>query len=288
MRRRAYPSMEWMNDRYPLAGHEVHRVGYGTMQLPGPGVFGPPADHDAAIAVLRRARELGVDHFDTSAYYGPWVSNALLREALHPYAGMTIVSKVGGRRAPDGGWLAASTPPELRWGIDENLIGLGVERIDVMNLRLMEAGDPAFDEKLGTMADAVQAGKIGAIGLSNVTLAELDRAAELGVRSVLPAGLRQGRRSPDRRRDRRAARRHAGAGRARVAARARAERAPDRGDVERGAPRGERRGRPDRARGRGRGRARRDRVLLIASTLDNPRYVDLSGTRSNQTPEGRV
>jgi pyridoxine 4-dehydrogenase len=181
MRRRAYPSMEWMNDRYPLAGHEVHRVGYGTMQLPGPGVFGPPADHDAAIAVLRRARELGVDHFDTSAYYGPWVSNALLREALHPYAGMTIVSKVGGRRAPDGGWLAASTPPELRWGIDENLIGLGVERIDVMNLRLMEAGDPAFDEKLGTMADAVQAGKIGAIGLSNVTLAELDRAAELGV-----------------------------------------------------------------------------------------------------------
>jgi pyridoxine 4-dehydrogenase len=170
-----------MTDRFSLAGHDVHRVGYGTMQLPGPGVFGPPADHDRAIAVLRRARELGVDHFDTSAYYGPWVSNALLREALHPYEGMTLVSKVGGRRGPDKSWLAASTPPELAWGIDENLIGLGVERIDVMNLRLMEAGDPAFDEKLGAMADAVEAGKIGAIGLSNVGLAELDRASELGI-----------------------------------------------------------------------------------------------------------
>jgi pyridoxine 4-dehydrogenase len=170
-----------MTDRYSLAGHDVHRVGYGTMQLPGPGVFGPPADHDGAIAVLRRARELGVDHFDTSAFYGPWVSNALLREALHPYDGMTIVSKVGGRRGPDTSWIAASSPAELMWGIDENLIGLGVDRVDVMNLRQFEVGDPEFDEKLGTMADAVSAGKIGAIGLSNVGLRELDRAAELGI-----------------------------------------------------------------------------------------------------------
>jgi pyridoxine 4-dehydrogenase len=107
-----------MTHRYSLAGHDVNRVGYGTMQLPGPGVFGPPADHDQAIAVLRRARELGVDHFDTSAYYGPWVSNDLLREALQPYDGMTIVSKVGGRRGPDKGWIAASRPAELLWGID--------------------------------------------------------------------------------------------------------------------------------------------------------------------------
>jgi aryl-alcohol dehydrogenase-like predicted oxidoreductase len=170
-----------MTSTYSMAGREINRVGYGTMQLPGPGVFGPPKDHDQAIAVLRRARELGVDHFDTSAYYGPWVSNDLLREALHPYDGMTIVSKVGGRRGPDKSWIAAGTPAELLWGIDENLIGLDVEHIDVMNLRLMENGDPAFDEKLGTMADAVQAGKIGAIGLSNVTLTELDRAAELGI-----------------------------------------------------------------------------------------------------------
>jgi pyridoxine 4-dehydrogenase len=170
-----------MNARYSLAGREVDRVGYGTMQLPGDGVFGPPADRDAAIAVLRRARELGVDHFDTSAYYGPWVANDLLREALHPYEGMTIVSKVGGRRGPDASWIDASTPPELAWGIDENLIGLGLDRIDVMNLRLMQAGDTAFDAKLGVLADAVQAGKVGAIGLSNVGLAELDRAAELRV-----------------------------------------------------------------------------------------------------------
>jgi aryl-alcohol dehydrogenase-like predicted oxidoreductase len=170
-----------MNARYSLAGREVDRVGYGTMQLPGDGVFGPPADRDTAIAVLRRARELGVDHFDTSAYYGPWVANDLLREALHPYEGMTIVSKVGGRRGPDASWIDASTPPELAWGIDENLIGLGIDRIDVMNLRLMQEGDTAFDAKLGVMADAVRAGKVGAIGLSNVGLAELDRAAELGV-----------------------------------------------------------------------------------------------------------
>jgi aryl-alcohol dehydrogenase-like predicted oxidoreductase len=173
--------MEGMNDRYSLAGRAVQRVGYGTMQLPGEGHFGPPADRAAAIAVLRRARELGVDHFDTSAYYGPWVANDLLREALHPYEGMTIVSKVGGRRGPDASWLDASTPPELAWGIDENLIGLRLERIDVVNLRLIGARDPAFDEKLGVMADAVRAGKIGAIGLSNVGLAELDRAAALGV-----------------------------------------------------------------------------------------------------------
>jgi pyridoxine 4-dehydrogenase len=173
--------MEGMNARYSLAGREVDRVGYGTMQLPGDGVFGPPADRDAAIAVLRRARELGVDHFDTSAYYGPWVANELLREALHPYEGMTIVSKVGGRRGPDASWIDASTPPELAWGIDENLIGLGLDRIDVMNLRLMRADDTAFDAKLGVLADAVRAGKVGAVGLSNVGLAELDRAAELRV-----------------------------------------------------------------------------------------------------------
>jgi len=170
-----------MTSLFSLAGRDVHRVGYGTMQLTGPDHFGPPADRAGAIAVLRRARELGVDHFDTSAYYGPWVANELLREALRPYDGMTIVSKVGGRRGPDASWIEASTPPELRWGIDENLITLGVDRVDVMNLRLMDLDDPAFDEKLGTMADAVQAGKIGAVGLSNVTLEHLDRAADLGV-----------------------------------------------------------------------------------------------------------
>ena len=169
-----------MTHSYELAGREVHRVGYGTMQLPGPNHFGPPRDRDAALAVLRRARALGVDHFDTAAYYGPWVSNELLREALD-LAEVTVVSKVGGRRGPDAGWLPALSPAELAWGIDENLIGLGVERLDVVNLRLFEFPDPAFDERLAALVDARDAGKIGAIGLSNVGVAELDRAAALGV-----------------------------------------------------------------------------------------------------------
>src|SRR4051795_10487789 len=88
-----------------LGDRSVHRMGYGAMQLAGPHYFGPPADRAGAVAVLRRARELGVDHFDTSACYGPWVSNEILREALHPYDGMTIVSKVGGRRGPDASWI---------------------------------------------------------------------------------------------------------------------------------------------------------------------------------------
>ena len=170
-----------MNDRYSLAGHEVHRVGYGTMQLPGPGVFGPPADRAAAIAVLRRARELGVDHFDTSAYYGPSVANELLREALHPYEGMTIVSKVGARRGPDASWHEASTPPELAWGIDENLIGLGVERRRRHEPAADDGRRPGLRRQARRDGRRRRAGKIGAIGLSNVGLAELDRAAELGV-----------------------------------------------------------------------------------------------------------
>lgn len=170
-----------MTSTFDLAGRTVQRVGYGTMQLPGPDHFGPPRDRAAALAVLRRARELGVDHFDTAAYYGPWVANDLLREAFDDLAEVTIVSKVGGRRGPDASWLAALSPSELLWGIDENLIGLGIDRVDVVNLRLFERADPAFDERLGAMVDARDAGKIGGIGLSNIGAAELDRAAELGV-----------------------------------------------------------------------------------------------------------
>ena len=179
-----------MTDRFTNSALDVNRVGYGTMQLPGPDHFGPPRDHDAAIAVLKRAAELGVDHFDTAAYYGPWVSNALLREALHPYENLTIVSKVGGRRGPDASWLDASTPPELLWGIDENLIGLEVDRVDAINLRLIHPEDPmasmapltdAFDAQLGAMADAKEAGKVGAIGLSNISVAHIERAEQLGV-----------------------------------------------------------------------------------------------------------
>ena len=103
--------------RFPLGGYSVGRVGFGAMQLPGPGVFGPPRDHDQAIAVLRRAIELGVNHIDTSQYYGPNVSNELIREALHPYpADLALVSKVGARRDAAGGWLPAQEPDELRAG----------------------------------------------------------------------------------------------------------------------------------------------------------------------------
>src|SRR5271167_1282880 len=108
------------------------------MQLPGPGVIGPPRDHDEAIAVLRRAVELGVNHIDTAQYYGPDVANELIHEALHPYPDeLVFVSKVGAARLVDGGWIAAQRPEELRRGVEENLRSLALERIDVVNLRLM-------------------------------------------------------------------------------------------------------------------------------------------------------
>src|SRR3954471_10023571 len=122
-----------------LGTHTVKRIGFGAMQLAGPGVFGPPRDPDAARAVLRRALELGVDHVDTSQYYGPNVVNELIREALAPYpAGLRIVSKVGARRDEAGAWLPAPRPEELRAGGEETLATLGVETLAAVNLRLMD------------------------------------------------------------------------------------------------------------------------------------------------------
>ena len=113
---------------YALGDRSVNRLGYGAMQLAGPHVMGPPADRDAAVAVLRRAVELGVDHIDTSDYYGPHVTNEIIREALHPYPDeLTIVTKVGARRTEDGGWPEALTPGELRQAVQDNLDHLGVE-----------------------------------------------------------------------------------------------------------------------------------------------------------------
>jgi pyridoxine 4-dehydrogenase len=147
------------------------------MQLPGPRVFGPPRDRRGALAVLRRAVELGVNHIDTAQYYGPDVANELIREALHPYADdLVLVSKVGAAREADGGWLPAQRPEQLRQGVEENLRSLAVERLDVVNLRLMgdEHGEhvPAvpFEEQLGMMVELREEGKIGGVGLSNVTL----------------------------------------------------------------------------------------------------------------------
>jgi pyridoxine 4-dehydrogenase len=165
---------------YDLSGRPVNRMGFGAMQLPGPGVWGPPTDHDAAIAVLRRAVELGVDHIDTAQYYGPDVANELIHEALHPYPeGLRLVTKLGGRREDDGSWVSALRPDELRAGLEDNLRTLGVERMDLANLRLIEGAAVPFEDSLGTLADLRAEGKLELIGLSNVTLEQLDAGMAL-------------------------------------------------------------------------------------------------------------
>ncbi len=154
----------------------VRRMGFGAMQLTGPHVMGPPRDHDAALAVLRRAVERGVDHIDTAQYYGPDVANALIREALHPYPdGLVLVSKVGARRDAAGAWLPWDRPEQLRQGIEDNLASLGVERLGAVNLRLLGTDVP-FDEQLDAMVQAREDGLIAGVGLSNVTAGQLRHA----------------------------------------------------------------------------------------------------------------
>jgi pyridoxine 4-dehydrogenase len=158
--------------RYRLGTQTVARVGFGAMQLPGPGVFGPPRDHDGAVAVLRRATELGVDHIDTAQYYGPAVANELIKAALYPYPeGLALVSKVGARRNAAGAVLQYDAPAELRQGVADNLRTLTVDHLAAVNLRLMDAAAPdqRFDDQLGAMMQARDEGLIGGIGLSNIT-----------------------------------------------------------------------------------------------------------------------
>jgi len=168
-------------DPFPLGGFSVNRVGFGAMQLPGPNAFGPPRDRDGALAVLRRAVELGVDHIDTAQFYGPDVANELIRAALHPYPeNLALVSKVGGRRDENGGWLPAGAPAELRRDIETNLRSLGVEQLAVVNLRVFESDGPdqEFDDQLSTMIEAREQGLIGGIGLSNVNREHLVHAVQ--------------------------------------------------------------------------------------------------------------
>jgi aryl-alcohol dehydrogenase-like predicted oxidoreductase len=169
-----------------IGAHTINRVGFGAMQLAGPNVFGPPRDPDAARAVLRRAIELGVDHIDTSQFYGPNVVNELIREALAPYpTGLRLVSKVGGKRDDAGAWLGAQRPEELRAGVEENLATLGVDSLAAVNLRLMDphpaGAAPAVPlaEQLGTMEDLRREGKIEGIGLSSADRATVEEALEL-------------------------------------------------------------------------------------------------------------
>ncbi|CQD08940.1 aldo/keto reductase [Mycobacterium lentiflavum] len=168
-------------DTFPLGRYSVARIGFGAMQLPGPGVMGPPRDRDEALAVLRRAVERGVNHIDTAQFYGPDVANQLIREALHPYPeDLALVSKVGGRRDDAGAWLPVDEPAELRRDIETNLRSLGVDQLAAVNLRLFESDGPdqLFDEQLSVMIDARDEGLIGGIGLSNINREHLLHALE--------------------------------------------------------------------------------------------------------------
>ena len=176
-------------DTFSLAGHDVHRVGFGAMQLPGPGVMGPPRDHDEAIAVLRRAVELGVNHIDTAQFYGPDVSNQLIREALHPYADdLALVSKVGAVRDAQGGWIPAQQPKDLRAAVEENLRTLGVERLAAVNLRLMPADEhptipddqrAPLEAQLEEMVALREEGKIAGVGISTADREQVEKAIEI-------------------------------------------------------------------------------------------------------------
>ena len=158
----------------------VNRMGYGAMQLAGPHVFGPPRDPDEAIAVLREAVESGVNHIDTSDFYGPHVTNQIIKEALHPYSkGLTIVTKLGARRGADGSWIPALSRQELTDGTHDNLKNLGLDALDVVNLRVggfTEPTEGSIEEPLTALAELKRQGLIRHIGLSNVTAKQLAEA----------------------------------------------------------------------------------------------------------------
>ena len=164
-----------------LGDRTVHRMGYGGMKLTGPRVTGPPADRDAALAVLSRAVELGVDHLDTSGLYGPHVVNDLIREALHPYPEeLVIVTRVGARRTPEGGWEEALTADELRRSVEEDLEHLGLDALHVANLRMPGLGEPederSLAEPLEALARLQQEGLVRRLGISHITSRQVAEA----------------------------------------------------------------------------------------------------------------
>ena len=159
---------------FTLGDRSVKRIGYGAMQLAGPGVFGPPKDRAGALAVLREAVEQGVDHIDTSDFYGPHITNQIIREALHPYRdGLTIVTKISARRDEKGGWLPAMSPAELTQAVHDNLRNLGLDVLDVVNLRsMLDVHGPkegSLEAPLTALAELQRQGLVRHIGLSNVT-----------------------------------------------------------------------------------------------------------------------
>ena len=163
---------------FTIGDRVVHRLGYGTMQLTGPGVWGPPADPAGAVAVLRRAAELGVELFDTADSYGPYVAEDLLREALHPYDGLTVATKAGFLRTGPSRWVACGRPEYLRQQCEMSLRRLDVERIDLFQLHRVDPTVPA-DEQFGLLAELQSEGKVGAVGLSEVSVDQIERARAL-------------------------------------------------------------------------------------------------------------
>lgn len=166
---------------FPGTSLTVHRMGYGAMQLAGPGVWGPPKDPNAAVAVLREAVAAGVNHIDTSDFYGPHVTNQIIRKALYPYpAGLVIVTKLGARRPPDKSWQPAISPEELTAGVHDNLRNLGLDALDIVNYRAMGTihgpAEGPIAEQVTVLADLQRKGLIRHIGLSNVTAAQVAEA----------------------------------------------------------------------------------------------------------------
>ena len=169
---------------FDLGARSVRRLGYGAMQLAGPGVFGPPKDPEAAVAVLREAVASGVNHIDTSDFYGPLVTNQLIRKALHPYPGdLVIVTKIGARRGADGSWRPAFSPKELTEAVHDNLRNLGLDALDVVNLRSMFGihgpAEGSIELPLSVLAELQRKGLIRHIGLSNVTSAQIEEGRRI-------------------------------------------------------------------------------------------------------------
>lgn len=169
---------------FTLGDRKVRRLGYGAMQLAGPGVYGPPKDHETALTVLRDVVAAGINHIDTSDFYGPHVTNRLIREALAPYPDdLVIVTKVGARRGEDASWLPAPSPDELRSAVEDNLRNLGIDALEVVNMRFWGDGhgpaDGPVEPQLSVLAELQQRGLIRHIGLSNVTAAQVTEARRL-------------------------------------------------------------------------------------------------------------
>src|ERR1700681_1616313 len=166
---------------FPGTSLTVNRIGYGAMQLAGPGVYGPPKDPDAAVAVLREAVAAGVNHIDTSDFYGPHITNQIIRQALYPYPSeLVIVTKLGGRRPPDKSWQPAISPEDLTAGVHDNLRNLGLDALDIVNYRVMGSGhgpeEGSIAEQVTVLADLRSKGLIRHIGLSNVTASQVAEA----------------------------------------------------------------------------------------------------------------